>query len=105
MKVFTIYVDMLSYIFRMQRRPGACELNLSHLDSIVRRFKGTSYEVFSPYQSSSMGTNKFHSLVYIGSDLRDTGVVYYMHAGRYESSHKDLTEYFRIKSKRKDSAM
>lgn len=72
---------------------------------MVTDFKETACNVCAPDRVSGNYTNNFNSLDHIVSDLRDTGGVEYIHAMSYEKSHRDLKEYYRLTSRRKNSEM
>lgn len=45
-------------------------------------------EVFGNYQTSGMGTQKWHLLNYIPDSIREDGGVEYLHAGVLEGAHR-----------------
>lgn len=102
---FTQYVDLVSFIFRRNMVPGWTNLCLQSLDQEVQDFKHSTFDAFSMYQSSRMGTSKWHFLDHLVGDLRDMGGIEYLSCGQYEYSHRLTKEDYSLTSRRVDTAL
>ena len=104
-KVMTLYSDLLAQLYRRGMDPGHTEGSLKELGNIIRDFKDCAREIYGAFQSSGMGTLKFHFLDHVVSDIERIGSPESMSASFFESAHSEVKQHYRATSRRKNTVM
>lgn len=86
--VFTIYFNLLNYIYCLRSTPWWTDEYLRKLDHIILEFKTISKILFERYQNSGMKTSKWNLLDQLSTEFRRTGVLDYISGGLYEVNYK-----------------
>ena len=103
--VMTLYNEMVKGLRRFGMDPGYTEGDLKKLKCKIEQFKESARLVYADFQSSGMGTLKFHALEHVISDIERIGSLDSMDAGIYESSHREVKDHYRGTSRRKATVM
>ena len=104
-KVMTLYSDLLAQLYRRGMDPGHTESSLKNTARKIKEFKKCARALYASFQSSRMGTLKFHFLDHVVPDIERMGSLESMCASFYESAHSEVKQHYRGTSRRKNTAM
>ena len=103
--IFTSYPEITMIIFKRNRDPTWNARDIRELRSKIVRFKEEVKHAYGKYQSSEMGTPKFHMMDHVCDDVERMGGLQYSDASYFERAHVSLKERFRDSSRRKRTGM
>ena len=103
--VFTLYSDIVMISARRNMPEGWKKDELESLREKIKMFKKRAVEVFKTYQSSEMGTLKFHLLDHLVDDLERVESYTVLDAGLYEYTHVFSKRAYRRTSKKRSHVM
>lgn len=100
-EVTSSYSDFANHSYRRRLIPGWTDDKLSLFKEKVEHFKNIARKPFEQYQCSRMQTKKWHTADHTVKPLWDVDGLEYLHAGQFESSHKQFKRSYCLASKRK----
>ena len=103
--IFTEYAEITMLMFRRNMDPGYNAREIGELQQRINRFKEKVKDAYGRYQSSEMGTPKFHMLDHVCYDIKRMGGLQFGDSSYFERAHVGLKERFCESSRRKSSTM
>lgn len=85
---FTLYMDLISFLFRSRVESFWTIENLSELKDITKEFEKKIMKVFKIFQALKMGSKKWHMINHTPDRIREVGEIGYIHSGVFGSAHK-----------------
>lgn len=86
-KVLKLYVKLLKRLDGIHIFMVITDAEITETSILIKVFKSAAINVFSEFNNSSMGTEKFHHSDHILSDMKEMGSLKYLSAGPFEHSH------------------
>lgn len=99
------YCEILRLIYRRGCKDWWTSSELSELQALVSRFKHEAKTLFGKFHPSGLGTEKFHSLDHLSTDIACIGSIHHLSASIWEHSHCDFKKMYRSTSKRRSTAL